>query len=64
MHACHERVSVQTGPEPAFEAVHAEFQRELLMSLLAHPTCPDCCSQTPERGPDRKIADVVFAFPT
>ena len=38
--ARHERVSVQTGPGSAFEAVKTEFLLELLMSLLAHTNAP------------------------
>ncbi len=58
--ARHERVSVQTGPGPAFEAVKTEFLLELLMSLFAYPARLDCRRQTPERGADRKIAEIVF----
>ena len=35
---CHQGMSMQTGPGPAFEVIEAEFFLELLMRLLADPS--------------------------
>src|SRR6478672_9308182 len=52
--AGHQRVSVQAGPGPPLEVAETEFLFELLMPLLANPTCFDGCGQGTQRGPRRQ----------
>ena len=37
----HERVTVKTLPGSAFEVIETEFFLQLLVSLLANPSCLD-----------------------
>ena len=61
--ARHQRVTMQAGPGAALEVVEAEFLLELLVRLLAHPARLDRGGQALQRGPNRKVAEIVFAFP-
>src|SRR4051812_43580478 len=58
--AGHQRVPVQAGPGPALEVAEPELLLELLVHLLAGPACLDDGGQTPQRGPRRQVAEVVF----
>src|SRR3954454_5773167 len=58
--AGHQCVPVQTGPGPALEVAEPELLLQLLVHLLAGPACLDGGGQTPQRGPRRQVAEVVF----
>ena len=38
---CHERMAMETLPGSPFEVIEAKFLFQLLMGLLADPSCPD-----------------------
>ena len=38
---CHERMAVETLPGSPFEVIEAKFLFQLLMGLLANPSCLD-----------------------
>lgn len=56
----HERVTVKALPRSALEMVEAEFFFQLLMGLLANPSCLDGGSQGAQIGRRRQIGGVVF----
>lgn len=60
--AGHECVPVQPGPGPAFEVSEPKFTLELLVRLLANPSCYDCRSKTADRTADGQVAQIIFLF--
>ena len=56
----HERVVVKSLPGSPFEVIEAEFLFQLLMGLLANPSCLDCGGQGAQIGRGRQIGEVVF----
>ena len=56
----HERMAVKTLPGSPFEVVEAKFFFQLLMGLLANPSCLDGGSQGAQIGRGRQISEVVF----
>jgi len=56
----HERMAVKTLPGSPFEVVEAKFLFQLLMGLLANPSCLDGGSQRAQIGRSRQIGEVVF----
>jgi hypothetical protein len=61
---CHEGVTVKPMPGPSFEVVESEFFLELLMGLLADPTCLDGAGQRLDRRVGWQVREVVFALST
>ena len=47
----HERMTVKALPGPSLEVVEAEFLLQLLMGLLANPSCLDGGGQTAQVHP-------------
>src|SRR3954452_19218255 len=62
--AGHQRVPVQAGPGPTLEVAEPELLLELLVHLLTGPARLDGGGQTPQRGPRRQVAEVVFLLAT
>jgi len=56
----HERMAVKTLPGSPFEVIEAQFLFQLLMGLLANPSCLDGGSQGAQIGRSRQIGEVVF----
>ena len=56
----HERMAMKTLPGSPFEVVEAKFLLQLLMGLLANPSCLDGGSQGAQIGRSRQIGEVVF----
>ena len=58
----HQAVAMQTCPRPPFEVVEAELFLELLMRLLADPTCLDGAGEHLQRRLRRQVGEIVFAL--
>ena len=56
----HERMAVETLPGSPFEVIEAKFLFQLLMGLLANPSCLDGGRQGTQTGRCRQIGEVVF----
>jgi len=56
----HERMAVKTLPRSPFEVVEAKLLFQLLMGLLANPSCLDGGRQGAQIGRSRQIGEVVF----
>ena len=56
----HERMAVETLPGSPFEVIEAKFLFQLLMGLLANPSCLDGGGQGAQIGRRRQIGEVVF----
>jgi hypothetical protein len=56
----HERMAVKSLPGSPFEVVEPKLLFQLLMGLLANPTCLDGGSQSAQIGRSRQIGKVVF----
>ena len=59
---CHERMAVETLPGSPFEVIEAKFLFQLLMGLLANPSCLDGGRQGTQTGRCRQIGEMVFLF--
>src|SRR4051812_50159043 len=62
--AGHQRVPVQAGPGPTLEVAEPGLLLELLVHLLTGPARLDGGGQTPQGGPRRQVAEVVFLLAT
>ena len=51
---------MQTLPGTALEVIETEFFLQLLVSLLANPTCLDGGSQGTQVGLRRQVGEIVF----
>jgi hypothetical protein len=58
----HERMAVKPLPGSPFEVVEPKLLFQLLMGLLANPTCLDGGSQSAQIGRSRQIGEIVFLF--
>ena len=58
----HERVAVEALPGSPFEVIEAKFLFQLLMGLLANPSCLDGGRQGTQTGRCRQIGEIVFLF--
>ena len=58
----HERMAVETLPGSPFEVIEAKFLFQLLMGLLANPSCLDGGRQGTQTGRCRQIGEMVFLF--
>ena len=58
----HERMAVETLPGSPFEVIEAKFLFQLLMGLLANPSCLDGGRQGTQTGRRRQIGEIVFLF--
>ena len=56
----HERMAVEALPGSPFEVIEAKFLFQLLMGLLANPSCLDGGGQGAQIGRRRQIGEVVF----
>ena len=56
----HERMTMQALPGSALEVIEAKFFFELLMSLLANPSCLDGGRQGAQVGLCRQVGKIVF----
>jgi hypothetical protein len=56
---CHECMTVKALPGSPFEVVKAKFLLQLLMGLLANPSCLDGGSQGAQIGRSRQIGEIV-----
>src|ERR1700751_1551727 len=59
----HERVSVKSLPGPALEVIETEFLFQLLVSLLANPSCLDGGRQAAQVAHRRQVGEIVFFLP-
>ena len=59
---CHERMAVETLPGSPFEVIEAKFLFQLLMGLLANPSCLDGGRQGTQTGRCGQIGEIVFLF--
>ena len=57
---CHERMTVKALPGSPLEVVEAEFLFQLLMGLLAYPSCLDGGSQGAQVGSGGQVGKIVF----
>ena len=60
---CHERMPMQALPASALKVIETEFFFQLLMSLLANPSCLDGCRQGAQVGLRRQVGEIVFFLP-
>jgi hypothetical protein len=56
----HERMTVKALPGPSLEVVEAEFLLQLLMGLLANPSCLDGGGQPAQVHPGWQVRKIVF----
>src|SRR6266540_1836470 len=56
----HERVTMQTLPGSALEVIETEFFFQLLVRLLANPSCLDGGRQGAQVGVRRQVGEIVF----
>ena len=56
----HECIAVKALPGSPFQVVEPKFLFQLLMGLLANPSCLDSGSQGAQIGRRRQISKVVF----
>ena len=54
---------MQALPGSAFKVIETEFFFQLLMSLLANPSCLDGCRQGAQVGLRRQVGEIVFFLP-
>jgi hypothetical protein len=54
------RMTMKTRPGPTFEAVEAKFLFQLLMGLLADPSCLDCGSQVAQVPLGWQVGKIVL----
>ena len=54
---------MQALPGSAFKGIETEFFVQLLMSLLANPSCLDGCRQGAQVGLRRQVGEIVFFLP-
>ena len=59
---CHERMAVETLPGSPFKVIEAKFLFQLLMGLLANPSCLDGGRQGRQTGRCGQIGELVFLF--
>src|SRR5262245_55996661 len=59
----HERMTVEALPRPTFEVIETEFLFELLVGLLANPSCLDGRRQGAQTDLRRQVGEIVFLFP-
>ena len=59
----HERMAVEILPGSPFEVIEAKFLFQLLMGLLANPSCLDGGRQGTQTGRCRQIGEIVFLSP-
>ena len=59
---CHERVAVKTLPRPALEVIETEFLFQLLVSLLADPSCLDGRRQAAQVGLLGQVGEIVLSL--
>src|SRR5947209_11370340 len=58
--AAHQRMAMQPGPRSPLESAKPKLLLELLVRLLAHPSCLDGRGETRQRRARRQIAEMVF----
>ena len=56
----HERMTVKALPGSSLEVIEAEFFFQLLMALLADPSCLDGGSQGAQVRPGGQVGEIVF----
>ena len=56
----HKRMTVKALPGSSLEVVKTEFFFQLLVSLLANPTCLDGGCQGAQVGLRRQVGEIVF----
>ena len=56
----HERMTVKALPGSALEVVETEFFFQLLVGLLANPSCLDGGRQSAQVGLRRQVGEIVF----
>ena len=59
----HQRMTMKAVPRPSLEVVETEFLLQLLMGLLANPSCLDRRSQAAEVHPGGQVGEIVFLLP-
>ena len=56
----HQRMTMKAVPRPSLEVVEPEFLLQLLMGLLANPSCLDRRSQAAQVHPSGQVGKIVF----
>ena len=59
----HQRMTMKAVPRSSLEVIETEFLLQLLMSLLADPSCLDRCSQAAQVHPSGQVGKIVFLLP-
>ena len=58
----HERMTMKALPGSSLEVIETEFFFQLLVCLLANPSCLDGGRQGMQTGRCRQIGEIVFLF--
>src|SRR3984957_13189143 len=56
----HQHMTMKAVPRPSLEVVEPEFLLQLLMGLLANPSCLDRGSKAGEVHPGAQVGEIVF----
>ena len=56
----HQRMTMKAVPRSSLEVIETEFLLQLLMSLLADPSCLDRRSQAAQVHPSGQVGKIVF----
>ena len=59
----HQRMTMKAVPRSSLEVIETEFLLQLLMSLLADPSCLDRRSQAAQVHPSGQVGKIVFFSP-
>ena len=59
----HQRMTMKAVPRPSLEVIEPEFLLQLLMGLLANPSCLDRRSQAAQVHPGGQVGEIVFLLP-
>ena len=58
----HQRMTMKAVPRSSLEVIETEFLLQLLMSLLADPSCLDRRSQAAQVHPSGQVGKIVYFF--
>src|SRR6202035_2891849 len=59
----HQRMTMKAGPRSSLEVIETAFILQLLVSLLADPSCLDRRSQAAQVHPSGQVGKIVFLLP-
>ena len=59
----HQRMTMKAVPRSSLEVIETEFLLQLLVSLLADPSCLDRRSQAAQVHPSGQVGKIVFLLP-